>query len=405
MKVKIEPSIARGEIKAPPSKSYAHRYLIASALSRGESTVEGIINSDDMEATVRCASALGVSIKRLNNTVTVTSNGVTYQNESRTLCCNESGSTLRFFIPIALALGGINTFYGTERLISRGISVYEEICKEQCIDVEKSNDKIIFKGKLHSGTFNVRGDISSQFITGLLFALPLLDGSSVINVTTELESASYIDVTIDVLSRFGIEVKKEKNTFFVKGNQEYKRTDACVEGDMSNAAFLDAFNVLGGDVSVIGLNPQSKQGDAVYAALMEELKHTSPVISLKNCPDLAPVLFAVASSCNGAVFTDTKRLRIKESDRANAMALELEKFGASVEVLENSVVVHKGKLKPPTQMLFGHNDHRIVMALSVISSIYGGEIEGAQAINKSYPDFFEDIKKLGVKLKVYDEKI
>ena len=173
MTVKIEPSIAKGEIVAPPSKSYAHRLLIASALSREESKVVGIIDSDDMKATLKCISALGVSIKQENQTVTLKSNSS--KNEEASFYCNESGSTLRFFIPIALAYGGINTFHGTERLISRGISVYEEICKEQSITLEKSSDKFIFKGKLKPSTFNVRGDISSQFITGLLFALPLLE--------------------------------------------------------------------------------------------------------------------------------------------------------------------------------------------------------------------------------------
>ena len=403
MKVKIEPSIASGEIKAPPSKSYAHRYLIASALAEGESIIEGIISSDDMEATVKCASALDVSVNRQNNTVTVKSNGLSKEAKNREFYCNESGSTLRFFIPIALALGGKSTFYGTERLISRGISVYEDICGEQNISVEKYADKIIFNGKLHSGEFNVRGDISSQFITGLLFALPLLNGDSIVNITTDLESGSYIDITIDVLSQFGIQITRKNKTFYVKGNQRYQSKNITVEGDMSNGAFLDAFNFLGGDVSVIGLNPHSKQGDSVYKSIMEKLKSSAPEISLKDCPDLAPVLFTIAGICNGATFTDTKRLKIKESDRAEVMAKELKKFGISVDVKENSVTVHKCELKSPTEILCGHNDHRIVMALSVISAIYGGEIEGCQAVNKSYPNFFEDIRKIGVKLEVNNE--
>ena len=403
MKVKIEPSIASGEIKAPPSKSYAHRYLIASALAKGESKIEGIISSDDMEATVKCASALDVSVNRQNDTVTVKSNELIAESKSREFYCNESGSTLRFFIPIALALGGKSTFYGTERLISRGISVYEDICSEQNISVEKYDNKIIFNGKLHSGTFNVRGDISSQFITGLLFALPLLNGDSIINITTDLESGSYIDITIDVLSQFGIEITRANNTFYIKGSQQYQSKNITVEGDMSNGAFLDAFNFLGGSVSVIGLNPNSKQGDGVYKSVMEKLKSSAPEISLKDCPDLAPVLFTIAGICHGATFTDTKRLKIKESDRAEAMAKELKKFGILVDVLENSVTVHKCDLKTPTEVLFGHNDHRIVMALSVISTIYGGEIEGCQAVNKSYPNFFEDIRKIGVKLEVNNE--
>lgn len=401
MKVKIEPSIAKGEIKAPPSKSYAHRLLICSALANGTSTVNGVINSYDMEATLNCISALGVSFVKENELVTV--NGSKLKNsEISKFYCNESGSTLRFFIPLALALGGINEFYGTERLLSRGLEVYEDICTSQGIVIEKTDKCVKFIGKLKPDTFNVKGNISSQFITGLLFALPLLNGDSVINITTELESASYIDITLDALEQFGIEVTRNENTFYIKGNQKYNPRSISVEGDMSNAAFLDAFNVLGGDVSVLGLNPLSKQGDSVYAPMMVDLKYTSPEIDVSDCPDLAPILFALAAACNGAKFIGTKRLRIKESDRAAAMAMELKKFGIDVSVNENSVTVHKGALHKPREELNGHNDHRIVMALSVISSIYGGEIDGCEAVSKSYPCFFEDIKKLGIKCEVIE---
>lgn len=400
MKVKIEPSIARGEIEAPPSKSYAHRLLICSALANGVSTVKGIINSKDMEATMNCISALGVSFNCENDTVTVNSDGLHKNNDAAKFYCNESGSTLRFFIPIALACGGINEFYGTERLLSRGLEVYEDICKKQGISIEKCKEKVVFNGQLQPDTFNVRGDISSQFITGLLFALPLLNGDSVINITTNLESAGYVDITLDTLKQFGIEIKRDNNTFYIKGNQKYQSASVVVEGDMSNSAFLDAFNILGGDVSVLGLNPLSKQADSVYAPMMVNLKYTSPTLDLSSCPDLAPILFAISATQNGAEFTGTKRLKIKESDRATAMAQELKKFGIKVDVYENSVIVHKGELTKPTEMLYGHNDHRIVMALSVISSIYGGELDGCESVSKSYPDFFEDIKKLGIKCEV-----
>jgi 3-phosphoshikimate 1-carboxyvinyltransferase len=203
MKVIIKPSIANGEITAPPSKSYAHRLLICSALAKGVSTINGVINSKDMEATLNCIKSLGASYSKENDTVIVNSEN-SIKNEISEFYCNESGSTLRFFIPIALAFGGMNIFYGTERLLSRGISVYEEICTDQGIKLEKSLNKLVFTGKLHPGEFNVRGDISSQFITGLLFALPLLDGDSVINITTDLESGGYIDITLDALKKFNI---------------------------------------------------------------------------------------------------------------------------------------------------------------------------------------------------------
>lgn len=401
MTVKIEPSQAKGKIVAPPSKSYAHRLLIASALAKEESSVVGIIDSDDMKATLNCISALGVSIKQENQTVILKS--VSSKNEESSFYCNESGSTLRFFIPIALACGGKNTFHGTERLISRGISVYEEICKEQSITLEKSSDKFIFEGKLKSSTFNVRGDISSQFITGLLFALPLLDGDSILNITTPLESKGYVDITLDVLKQYGIVIEREENSFFIKGNQKYQATNVTVEGDMSNAAFLDAFNVLGGEVSVLGLNRNSKQADSVYSKMLNGLKQSYQVYDISNCIDLGPILFAIAGVSHGAKFTGTNRLRIKESDRVIAMVSELEKFSITADIDEDSVTIHKNKIEKPTKKLYGHNDHRIVMALSVISTICGGEIDGCQAVKKSYPNFFEDIKTLGVKLEVFNE--
>lgn len=401
MKVIIKPSIANGEITAPPSKSYAHRLLICSALAKGVSTINGVINSKDMEATLNCIKSLGASYSKENDTVIVNSENF-IKNEISEFYCNESGSTLRFFIPIALAFGGINKFYGTEKLLSRGLDVYYDICKSQGIKVTNELDSVTFEGKLNHGTFNVRGDISSQFISGLLFALPLLNGDSVINITTALESAGYIDITLDTLKNFGIEISRKENSFFVKGNQEYKSQNVTVEGDMSNAAFLDAFNILGGNVSVIGCNSNSYQADKVYLQHMQSIKNSTPEIDLSNCPDLAPVLFALASSQNGATFIGTKRLKIKESDRAEAMALELKKFGIDVNVCENSVVVNKGEIKKPTEALYGHNDHRIVMSLAILSSICGAEIEGCEAVSKSYPSFFEDIKSLGIKWEIVE---
>ena len=401
MKVIIKPSIANGEITAPPSKSYAHRLLICSALAKGVSTINGVINSKDMEATLNCIKSLGASYTKENDTVIVNSEN-SIKNEISEFYCNESGSTLRFFIPIALAFGGINKFYGTEKLLSRGLDVYYGICKSQGIKVTNELDSVTFEGKLNHGTFNVRGDISSQFISGLLFALPLLNGDSVINVTTTLESAGYIDITLDTLKTFGIEINRDGNTFFVKGNQKYQPQSVTTEGDMSNAAFLDAFNILGGNVSVIGCNSNSYQADKVYLQHMQSIKNSTPEIDLSNCPDLAPVLFALASSQNGATFIGTKRLKIKESDRAEAMALELKKFGIDVNVCENSVVVNKGEIKKPTEALYGHNDHRIVMSLAILSSICGGEIEGCEAVSKSYPSFFEDIKSLGIKWEIVE---
>ena len=398
MKIKIEKSVAVGSVKAPPSKSYAHRLLICSALADGKSTVYGISESDDMRATLGCINSFGINYTKEHDIVSIQGINLHMASSATDFYCNESGSTLRFFIPIALAIGGKFNFHGTERLISRGISVYEDICKNQGITCIKFSDRISFDGKLKPDTFNVPGDISSQFISGLLFALPLLDGDSVINITTELESAKYIDITIDTLNSFGIKIERENNSFYIKGNQKYISRSVTVEGDASNGAFLDAFNILGGEVSVKGIKEDTLQADGIYKELFLQLANGEPTIDISSCPDLGPILFALASVKNGATFIGTRRLRIKESDRASAMASELAKLGINVTVEENSVRVYGGKITSPKNTLYGHNDHRIVMALAVILTLVGGEIDGCEAVSKSYPDFFEVIKTLNVRL-------
>lgn len=393
MKRKIEKGVAQGSINAPPSKSFAHRLLIASALAYGESKVDGIIDSVDMTATLCCISALGRNYTKTGDTVCI--NGKKEDTE-RVFNCYESGSTLRFFIPLALLNETECTFVGTERLMSRGIEIYEEIFKNQNILYSKTETTLTLKGKLKPDVFSLKGDVSSQFISGLMFALPLLDGDSVINITTKLESSAYIDMTIEALKLFGVQIEKGQNTFYIRGNQKYTCANVTVEGDYSNAAFLDGFNLLGGDVSVLGLNEDTTQGDRVYKEYYKEISNGKPTIDISMCPDLGPVLFALAAVKNGATFVGTKRLKIKESDRAEAMKTELEKFGVDVQVFENSVIVGNGA-KAPSVALCGHNDHRIVMALTLILTLFGGELLGCEAVNKSYPDFFEDIAKLGIR--------
>ena len=398
MKIKIGVGAPKGEVYAPPSKSYAHRLLICSALSSGGS-VDGISDSEDMGATLDCIKAFGVCFSKNGSTVTF-ENSRKLSADGSVLFCRESGSTMRFFIPIALALGGKVRFCGTDRLMSRGFSVYEDIFKAQGIDYKYEGNSLMLDGQLKSGEFLIRGDISSQFITGLMLALPLLDGDSVIRVTTELESRPYVDITVDALSRYGIEISEtEPNVFYIKGSQKYQPQNMIVEGDYSNAAFLDAFNYVGGRVDVLGLNKESRQGDKVYKELFCQLQKKDPVLDISLCPDLGPVLFALAGVKNGAYITGTKRLRIKESDRAAAMGAELSKFGIITEIEENSVkITAPKKLKKPSEELWGHNDHRIVMALSVIATLTGAVIDGAEAVSKSYPDFFEVIGTLGTEV-------
>lgn len=397
MKVKILPSKTSGEVSAPPSKSFAHRYLIGSVLSRGKCVIKNIADSDDISATLSCIEQLGGSVTKDGNTVTVIPTKEK-QIENAVFDCKESGSTLRFFIPVVLATGAKNcTFSGSERLLARGIKEYEKLFENSDVTIKSDEKSIEISGTLSAGNYEISGEVSSQYTTGMLFALSVLDGKSTLKITGNAESRAYVDMTIKVLKDFGADIAEpEKNYFEINGKGRLSPGEFTVEGDWSNAAFLIALSRLLGTISVSGLNENSVQGDRFSSVAFDALDGENAEIDLKDCPDLAPILFAYAAYKNGGKFTNTRRLRVKESDRANVMAEELKKFGANVKVYENSVEIEKTQLKPPIVPLCGHNDHRIVMALSVLAAVFGAEIDGAEAVNKSYPDFFRVIKKAGV---------
>lgn len=397
MKVKILPSKTSGEVSAPPSKSFAHRYLIGSVLSRGKCVIKNIADSDDISATLSCIEQLGGSVKKDGNIVTVIPTNEK-QIENAVFDCKESGSTLRFFIPVVLATGAKNcTFSGSERLLARGIKEYEKLFENSNVTIKSDEKSIEVNGTLSAGNYEISGEVSSQYTTGMLFALSVLDGKSTLKITGNAESRAYVDMTIKVLKDFGAAIAEpEKNFFEINGKGRLSPGEFTVEGDWSNAAFLIAFSRLAGTISVSGLNENSVQGDRFSSVAFDALDGENAEIDLKDCPDLAPILFSYAAYKNGGKFTNTRRLRVKESDRANVMAEELKKFGANVKVYENSVEIKKTQLKPPIVPLCGHNDHRIVMALSVLAAVFGAEIDGAEAVNKSYPDFFRVIKKAGV---------
>lgn len=397
MKVKILPSKTSGEVSAPPSKSFAHRYLIGSVLSRGKCVIKNIADSDDISATLSCIEQLGGSVTKDGNIVTVIPTNEK-QIENAVFDCKESGSTLRFFIPVVLATGAKNcTFLGSERLLARGIKEYEKLFENSDIIIKSDEKSIEVNGTLSAGNYEISGEVSSQYTTGMLFALSVLDGKSTLKITGNAESRAYVDMTIKVLKDFGADITEtEKNFFEINGKGRLSPGEFTVEGDWSNAAFLIALSRLVGTISVSGLNENSVQGDRFCTAAFDALDGENAEIDLKDCPDLAPILFSYAAYKNGGKFINTRRLRVKESDRANVMAEELKKFGANVKVYENSVEIEKTQLKPPIVPLCGHNDHRIVMALSVLAAVLGAEIDGAEAVNKSYPDFFRVIKKAGV---------
>lgn len=397
MKVKILPSKTSGEVSAPPSKSFAHRYLIGSVLSRGKCVIKNIADSDDISATLSCIEQLGGSVTKDGNTVTVIPTNEK-QIENAVFDCKESGSTLRFFIPVVLATGAKNcTFLGSERLLARGIKEYEKLFENSDVTIKSDEKSIEVNGTLSAGNYEISGEVSSQYTTGMLFALSVLDGKSTLKITGNAESRAYVDMTIKVLKDFGADIAEpEKNFFEINGKGRLSPGEFTVEGDWSNAAFLIALSRLLGTISVSGLNENSVQGDRFSSVAFDALDGENAEIDLKDCPDLAPILFAYAAYKNGGKFINTRRLRMKESDRANVMAEELKKFGANVKVYENSVEIEKTQLKPPIVPLCGHNDHRIVMALSVLAAVFGAKIDGAEAVNKSYPDFFRVIKKAGV---------
>ena len=399
MKIKIRPSVLRGKVTAPPSKSMCHRLLICAGLSAGESLISNVSYSEDILATLDCLSAMGAKIEKGEGFVKICGT----LPKAGAFPCRESGSTLRFFIPLAMLCEGESRFICCGRLTERPMAIYENIAKEKKLTYKKDSEVITVSGKLPSGDYTVPADVSSQFISGLLFALPLCEGDSTLTLTGNIESRSYIDMTLSAMALFGVSaVWQNENTIYIKGNQQYKAGSLTVEGDCSNAAFLDAFNLFGGDVTTEGLREDTLQGDMIYKEYFSLLRQGTPTLDIKNCPDLAPILMTVAAAKKGARLINTARLKIKESDRGAVMAQELSKFGAAVRVYNNEIVIDKAELYTPKDDLYCHNDHRVVMSLAVLASAYGGTLEGAQAVSKSYPDFFDIVKSLGLETENYD---
>lgn len=403
MRIELKPSTLVGTVQAVASKSHAHRLLIAAALSDAPSEVSIHTTSQDIEATKDCLAQL--------------------HEEAPVFNCCESGSTLRFLIPVAMALKEKATFLGSGRLPQRPISpLKEEMEAHGCHFTKGTSESEIctIQGKLQSGTFTLPGNISSQYITGLLFALPLLDGDSKICITSPLESSKYVDMTLDVLREFQIQVQIHNNdgcpTYEIKGNQIYRAPElVTAEGDWSNIAFWVIAGILskGEGITCQGIRAESIQGDKAVAELAAKMggkvtqsgqtlvvapdQLTAIDIDASEIPDLVPILSVAAATANGTTrIYNAGRLRIKESDRLSAMYDCLSKVGANIiEEPEGLVIQGVPKLKGGT--VSGYNDHRIVMAMSIASVISENPIiiEGAEAINKSYPTFFDDFKALG----------
>ena len=415
MIVWIHPSKASGQVSAPPSKSVAHRALICGALSAG-STVRNLAMSEDIAATLSCLTRFGASAEevsaegRASETKAFRIGGWSLERipEDITVDCRESGSTLRFLIPFAMLSGRTVRFVGSERLMQRPLGIYREIARRNGGIFELSGRTLTIRGGLTAGEYEVPGNISSQFLSGLMMSLPLAAGESRIRITGPIESGSYLDITTGVLAEFGVDVRREGaegREIVIPGGSTYTAREYTVEGDCSNAAFLEALALLSVDgakdgeaLAVTGVPAQSRQGDRVYYEMLHGLAEGRKEFDLTDCPDLAPCLFAMAACYGGAHFTGTARLALKESDRAAAMAEELGRFGVEVTVGANDVTVRCDALRKPDGLLSGHNDHRVVMALSLLCTVTGGGIDGAEAVAKSYPDWFRVIGRAGITL-------
>lgn len=399
MVARINKSSLNGTAFAPPSKSMAHRMLILAALSKGVCKISNLAYSEDVLAMIDCISALGAVCEIDGSTAVVDGRGF-LKNVGDTLNCRESGNTLRFLIPLALTLGKDIRFNGSKRLMERPQGVYEKLCRENGFKYERGDCCVNVSGALKSGAYELDGSVSSQFITGMILALLSRDGNSEIRIIPPFESRSYIELTLRAVELFGGNVRfSDDLTIVIEGGSLSPR-DVSVEGDYSNAAFLDAFNCVGSTVKVLGLMEDSAQGDRVYKKHFAELVSGCPTIDISDCPDLGPVLMAVAALNHGCKLVGTRRLAIKESDRGAAMQTELDKFSCHIICREDEIIVPKTAVKAPNLTLDGHNDHRIVMSMALLASVTGGVIEGCEAVRKTYPDFFDVIKTLGADVEI-----
>ena len=400
MRARIEPGKLRGTLAAPPSKSMAHRMLICAALAEGESLVRPIEESEDILATSDGLRALGAQIRPEGDGLRVTGCRPA-EAESAVIPCRESGSTLRFLLPMCLLNGKEMTLTGSGRLMSRPLDVYETLCRERGFRLERTAEGIRVQGRLESGAYTVRGDLSSQFLTGLSYALSLLPGESVLRILPPIESESYLKMTLEAMAACGVTVRRpEPETLIIPGGARYSSGEKTVEGDWSNAAFFEALRAAGHDIRITGLREDSLQGDRVCRDAFRQIAAGNASVDVTDCPDLAPVLMAYAAMNGGARLTGTRRLRFKESDRGMAMAEELAKFGVHVTIGENEITVGGERPSAPREVLQGHNDHRIVMALAVVCMQTGGILDGAEAVRKSYPGFWEAMRGLGAGMEI-----
>jgi 3-phosphoshikimate 1-carboxyvinyltransferase len=413
MNVIIHKPLSEGEIEAVPSKSITHRALIAAALAKGKSLIKRPLESEDTEATIDMLRALGVTITKTHEGIIVESNGI--QKPSRILFANESGSSLRFLVPVALTVETEVTFDGKTGLRKRPISEYLKVFDQMGIKYRQFDENLPLqiKGKLVPGEYRISGSISSQFVTGLLYALPLLKSDSKLILETPLESKDYVDMTISIQRQFGVEVEPIKDGYFIKGNQKYCEKTFVVSGDFSQAAFHIIAGILGAKLSLTKIEQNTHQADEKILEIVKMMggiikydngtiepkssKTYGRVIDLSQCPDIGPIMAVLCALSDGeSRIINASRLRIKESDRITAITTELNKLGARISETKDGMIIQGVKNFKSNMNLYSWNDHRIVMALAIAAIKTDGPIRitGAESIKKSYPTFFEDYVKL-----------
>ena len=418
--VKFSPFVPNGTVNVPPSKSDVHRAIICAAMANGVSRISPVALSNDIKATIGCIKALGADAVLENNVLTVDGTNM-YKNKTALLDCGESGSTLRFFIPIA-AVGNINaTFVGKGKLPQRPIGIFTEaLPKAGTVCKTEGGLPLEIKGQLKSGIFEIPGNVSSQFITGLLLALPILEGDSEIVLTSPLESVGYIAMTIRTMKQFGVNIQTTEKGWHSKGGQSYKTCDYTTDGDWSQAAFFMVLGAVSGKVTVKGVAKDSTQGDkkcaeilARFGAKVTQLDNEVTVekgelkaitIDASQIPDLVPVLSVCAAFAEGTTkIINAERLRIKECDRLKATAELLNNLGGKVKELSDGLEI-TGVSSLKGGNVNGYNDHRIVMSAAVCAARSDEDITAtfAMSINKSYPDFYIDYNSIGGKANVLD---
>ena len=425
MKIAIKPSILNGTIEIPPSKSYSHRAVIAAALAENKdnrkSKIDNLKFSVDITTTTDIMENWGAKINRGESSLEIVGNDGKVVLRDKYVQCNESGSTIRFLIPIGITDENELVFDGKGKLVDRPLDSYYRIFDKQGIFYKNENGKLplTVNGKLKAGNYEIDGNISSQFITGLLYALPLLDGDSKLTINKNLESKGYIDLTLEILKLAGIEiVNNDYKSFDIRGNQIYKPFNYTVEGDYSQVAFWIVAGIISAnkdnEVKCLHVNKNSLQGDKEIIEIVERMganleilddyvivkpsKTKGTVIDISQCPDIAPILTVLGALSEGETrIINGERLRIKESDRITSIKTELNKLGANVAEEGDSLIIQGVEGFTGGVTVSAWNDHRLAMSLAIASTRCEKEIilEEAESVRKSYPHFWDDFVKMG----------